>query len=107
MRLCSRYSFRVRRITIGYSHHPRSHIITPVARLPHRATRQLFLWARRVSHGARLDDVREGGVYYNRVFEFCFEDTHCRERLESFEFAYERARNASRYADARGEGRDS
>lgn len=70
---------------------------------PQAKTLSFWLHANEIWSQPVCNDIREGGVYYNRVFEFCFEDTHCRERLESFEFAYERARNASRYADARGE----
>ena len=58
-----------------------------------RAARQREFWLHDreylASPRCRGQDIREGGVYYGRVFEFCFDDVDCRARIEQFEAEYE------------------
>lgn len=58
-----------------------------------RAARQREFWLHDreylASPRCRGQDVREGGVYYGRIFEFCFDDVDCRARIEQFEAEYE------------------
>lgn len=46
---------------------------------------------------------REGGYYYNRIFEFCFDDVACGERLDHFEHEYDRCQRASEESEQRRE----
>ena len=51
----------------------------------------------------RGSDIREGGVFYDRVFEFCLDDVDCRARIEQFEAEYEHYRREVRRAEQRRE----
>lgn len=46
-------------------------------------------------------NIQEGGYYFNRIFEFCFDDVDCRQRLEQFEAEYERCRQQIEYSESR------
>jgi hypothetical protein len=48
-------------------------------------------------------DIREGGVFYDRVFEFCFDDVDCRDRIEQFEAEYEHYKLEVRRSEQRRE----
>lgn len=52
-----------------------------------RAARQREFWLHDrdylSSPRCRGEDIREGGVYYGRVFEFCLDDVDCRSRRSS------------------------
>jgi hypothetical protein len=54
-----------------------------------RATKQKDFWLHDGEYlsrpQCRAQDIREGGVYFNRVFEFCLDDVDCRARIEQFE----------------------
>ena len=58
-----------------------------------RTARQREFWLHDGDHlsspRCRGVDIREGGVYHGRVFEFCLEDVDCRTRIEQFEAEYE------------------
>ena len=48
-------------------------------------------------------DIREGGVFYDRVFEFCFDDVDCRDRIAQFEAEYEHYKREVRRSEQRRE----
>jgi hypothetical protein len=57
-----------------------------------RAAKQKEFWLHDAEYLSRPrcapQDVREGGIYFNRVFEFCFDDVDCRARIEQFAAEY-------------------
>lgn len=72
-----------------------------------RAAKQKEFWLHENQYLARPccppHLIREGGVYYNRVFEFCFDDVDCRARIEQFETEYEHYKREVHRAESRRE----
>ncbi|GAB7336160.1 hypothetical protein MBLNU13_g08935t2 [Cladosporium sp. NU13] len=72
-----------------------------------RAARQREFWLHDCDYlsspRCRGQDIREGGVYYGRVFEFCFDDVDCRARIEQFEAEYEHYGREVRRSEQRRE----
>lgn len=70
-----------------------------------RAAKQKEFWLHENQYLSRPQcpaaEIREGGVYYNRIFEFCFDDVDCRERLEQFAAEYQHCKQASERAESR------
>jgi hypothetical protein len=75
--------------------------------MPNPAARQKQFWLHDrdylSSPRCRGADILEGGVFYDRVFEFCLDDVDCRARIEQFEAECEHYKRVVRRSEQRRE----